>query len=55
MEEALASYASVARKTGVGLPLLDSSLLRLAQHDVISGGIDKAFTDRTESSHDPLH
>ena len=48
-EDALADYASVARRTGLGLPFLDRSLLTLAQRDVISGEIDKGFTDRTES------
>ena len=49
MEEALADYASAARRTGLGLPLLDRGGLRLAQGGVISGEIDKGFTDRTES------
>ena len=49
MEEALADYASVASKTGLGWPFLDRGPLRLAQGGVISGEIDKGFTDRTES------
>ena len=48
-EEAMAIYASLARRTGLGLPLRDRSVLRPAQRDVISGEIDKGFTDRTES------
>jgi len=55
MEEVLANYANAAGDTGLGLPLLDSSSLRLAQRDVFSGEIDRGFTDRTESSGDPLH
>ena len=31
----------------IGVAMLDRGLWRLAQRDVISGDIDKAFTDRT--------
>ncbi len=48
IKDAVADYASVALRTGLGLPLLDRSLLRLAQRDVISGEIDQAFTIQTE-------
>ena len=34
------------------MPLLHRSSLSLAQRDVISGEIDKGFTDRTEASDD---
>ena len=49
-KDALADYAMVARRTGVGLPLLGCNLLGLAERNVISGEIDKGFTDRTEPS-----
>ena len=48
MEQALADYASAACRTGLGLPLLDRSLPRLAQLDVISSEIDRGFADRIE-------
>ena len=47
-EDALAGYASAARKIGLGLPFLDRSVPRLAQREVISGGINEGFADRTE-------
>ena len=51
-EDALSGYASVARRTGLGAPLLNRSLLRLAQRDVISGEIDKGFADRKDQPPD---
>ena len=48
----MAGYANVARRTGRGMPLLERSPLKLSERDVISGEIDKGFTDRTEASDD---
>ena len=52
MDKTLADYVKESRRTGFGLPLQDHSAQGRAQREIISGEIDKGFTDRTESDSD---